>query len=560
MKKEIILLGILFLSLQLIGLTSAQFSEERMSAVLGGIGSRVNEFVLLLFCLIWYVLAALTSLIIAWNGLRYISSENFEERNSAKEKIAQAIVGLIIVLLVCPFINYLVGGTPVREFSCACLPKAATTTTTTTLPVTTTTTSTTTTTTLAPTTTTTTSTTTTTTLPGGKVIFDPSWFSFLSYTDTELGVYWLDPLHKCNGRQYARNIAQWLDNGSKKILICTMGGAPLISTNDLVSFLESEGYDVDIGAVTLPEEFFSKYGQVWVLDTSISGHTGGASLDLDGLVSYVEHGGNLLISGEGCNAMPCCIYFANAVAQRFDVNFGHVTQTGFAVTCINLSFRSAHPLLNGVTYHSTSSTDALLSTSNPNVETIARVVDVATNVERPYIMVLDLSLPPANTTPSGLQADFECDSYSVELHSFPYHYIVCYSTSSGAISQRWSYTGCSWGGANLFAPSIRVGIVKTGTITVTLTVYDDPYRQGNSDTITKNITVTEGTPPSTSTTTTTLGPCMSATPPACVGQCPAGKICADYWGICRCKLGTTTTTTTTTTYLMETPLLELPVP
>lgn len=117
-KHRVLTVALLFLVVSV----SAQFSEKRIEAFLGGIKDRVNEYILSLFCLIWYLIAALAALLILWSGIKYLTSEDFEGRNKAKNRLIQVIVGLIVVLIACPLINFLVKGTQVEEFSCVCLP------------------------------------------------------------------------------------------------------------------------------------------------------------------------------------------------------------------------------------------------------------------------------------------------------------------------------------------------------------------------------------------------------------------------------------------------------
>lgn len=129
-KTKIILSTIVFFIL--LNLVSAQSLEDRVRQVLSALKDRINEVVSLFFCLIWWIIAAFAALLIVWNAVRYISSsEDFETRIIARKRIVQTIVGLIIVLIACPLVNFLIKGTQVSEFKCECIQSNVTTTTTT---------------------------------------------------------------------------------------------------------------------------------------------------------------------------------------------------------------------------------------------------------------------------------------------------------------------------------------------------------------------------------------------------------------------------------------------
>ena len=87
---------------------------------------------------IWFIVGCLASLLLIMAGIRYITSEEPRKREEAKSRIIQVIVGLIIILITVPFVNYLIKGTDIMRFECDNLIITTTTTipgtTTTTLP------------------------------------------------------------------------------------------------------------------------------------------------------------------------------------------------------------------------------------------------------------------------------------------------------------------------------------------------------------------------------------------------------------------------------------------
>ncbi|MEA3254710.1 MAG: pilin [Candidatus Altiarchaeota archaeon] len=105
---------------------------------------RINKVVCDLLTIIWYIAGGITALIIIFAGMKYMASDDPQEINKAKSMVAYAVVGLILVIIACPLVNYLVVNTNVTPFedSCRCLignpPRPTTTTvpgaTTTTVP------------------------------------------------------------------------------------------------------------------------------------------------------------------------------------------------------------------------------------------------------------------------------------------------------------------------------------------------------------------------------------------------------------------------------------------
>ena len=123
---------------------------------------RVNEVICLLLNVIWWIIGLLATLALIVYGMEYMATEDVEKRNEIKSRIVHVVIGLVVVIVAMPFVNYLIENTEIVPFECdentstTTTPTSTTITSTTTTPTSTTITSTTT------TTSTTTSTTTTT--------------------------------------------------------------------------------------------------------------------------------------------------------------------------------------------------------------------------------------------------------------------------------------------------------------------------------------------------------------------------------------------------------------
>ena len=94
----------------------------------------INYMVCTLLTIIWYIAAAITALVIIFAGMKYVTSDDPREVNKAKDMVAYAITGLILVIIACPLVDYLIENTDITPFeeSCQCpgLPAPHTTTTT----------------------------------------------------------------------------------------------------------------------------------------------------------------------------------------------------------------------------------------------------------------------------------------------------------------------------------------------------------------------------------------------------------------------------------------------
>ena len=111
-----------------------------MNAVAQGIDpgkaitDRLNDVLCKIFLIIIYVTAAATSLVIILAGLKYMTSDDPADTSEAKKRITYAFVGLLIVVVACPTIDYIIAKTDLTPFgkSCKCFPGGAGGTTTTT--------------------------------------------------------------------------------------------------------------------------------------------------------------------------------------------------------------------------------------------------------------------------------------------------------------------------------------------------------------------------------------------------------------------------------------------
>ncbi|MEA3254743.1 MAG: pilin [Candidatus Altiarchaeota archaeon] len=337
-----------------------------------------DNFVCGVFCIIWFVIAAVAALMIVYSGIKYLTSESGLERDKIKTRLKYAVAGLIIVIIAVPAANYLTSDM-IAPFNCDCVSRAIPTTTT----------STTSTTTIHIITTTTT--TSTTSIPfGGGVVFDSSWFRFITAVDSP------GPMD-CDNSRYAVNIAGWLDDGSKTILLYGSGEDPIPKFDDLKNILIDAGYNVDTmerSGSDITEDLLMNYGQVWFLDRAYTIITPLTPSEIAAVTNYHGNEGNILLSGEDCG-YPCYADMVNAISREaFDVTMGSSLDTSSLIDadwCVTPSFIH-HPLGNGVSKLSSSTTDILLTSNNPNVEAIATLGGTD------YIMVLDKVTASTTTT------------------------------------------------------------------------------------------------------------------------------------------------------------------
>ncbi|MBN2251264.1 MAG: TrbC/VirB2 family protein [Candidatus Altiarchaeota archaeon] len=80
------------------------------------ITTRVNEVLCTVINVILYVSAGLTSLVLILSGVKYMTAEYPQETCGAKRRIVYAILGLIVIILACPVIDYVVANTRISPF------------------------------------------------------------------------------------------------------------------------------------------------------------------------------------------------------------------------------------------------------------------------------------------------------------------------------------------------------------------------------------------------------------------------------------------------------------
>lgn len=96
-----------------------------VSAQLEGeiLGAKWSWVICNILCLIFFISAAILSIVIAFAGIKLMSSESSEQKNEAKKRITYGIIGLCVVITSMALVNYLLEGinTEVREFNCSCV-------------------------------------------------------------------------------------------------------------------------------------------------------------------------------------------------------------------------------------------------------------------------------------------------------------------------------------------------------------------------------------------------------------------------------------------------------
>ena len=119
MKEKTIILILLIL----LAATEAKGPEE--------VKAEWNQVICIVLRLIQFVAAGIAALVIILGGVKFMTSENLEERSGAKKMLIQAVSGLIILIIAVQLVNYLVTGSGVERFSLSACDYAPTTTTTT---------------------------------------------------------------------------------------------------------------------------------------------------------------------------------------------------------------------------------------------------------------------------------------------------------------------------------------------------------------------------------------------------------------------------------------------
>lgn len=105
----LIILGLILLT----PLTSADAIEE--------IKEKVVELGCYILELLFYISSALAALFILLGGVKYVTSEAPEDRCAARNNVGYAIIGLLIIMIACPLVDYFIQGTEVmtlKERNC----------------------------------------------------------------------------------------------------------------------------------------------------------------------------------------------------------------------------------------------------------------------------------------------------------------------------------------------------------------------------------------------------------------------------------------------------------
>lgn len=88
------------------------------------ISQHINYWILVLYCILMFIIGGVCALVIALSGVKLLTTENLQERKTAKKRFKYALVALVFILIACPLVNYLVHGFAVEEFACECPPPA----------------------------------------------------------------------------------------------------------------------------------------------------------------------------------------------------------------------------------------------------------------------------------------------------------------------------------------------------------------------------------------------------------------------------------------------------
>jgi hypothetical protein len=122
MKKD---LAVLLLTVSLVCLGAAAWANFSLNNTISNdplkdIMQRINDVVCLFFTAITYLASSIAALIIIYAGMKYMLSGDGDTASNAKNMIIYAVVGLVLVVLACPIVDYLVIGTKIVPFEKTC--------------------------------------------------------------------------------------------------------------------------------------------------------------------------------------------------------------------------------------------------------------------------------------------------------------------------------------------------------------------------------------------------------------------------------------------------------
>ena len=122
MKKDF---AVLLLAVSLACLAAAAWANFSLDNTisndpLNDILQRINDVVCIFFTAITYIASSIAALIIIYAGMKYMLSSDADTASNAKNMIIYAVVGLVLVVLACPIVDYLVIGTKIVPFEKTC--------------------------------------------------------------------------------------------------------------------------------------------------------------------------------------------------------------------------------------------------------------------------------------------------------------------------------------------------------------------------------------------------------------------------------------------------------
>ncbi len=168
---------------------------------------------------------------------------------------------------------------------------------------------------------------------------------------------------------------------ASSMLVYTSGGGGS-EVSALKDLLKNAGYPAEVldRSTPLTKEMLSSYGQVWLIQTAQSSPL--TQDEVNALKDYHNNGGNLLLSGGGASGSPgSYVDMVGDIAKIFGVTYESPSSTGTA-GCSNLNTQ-VHSVTNSVGRLSSTGSDAMISSTNPEVKIVASLVS------SPFVMILD---------------------------------------------------------------------------------------------------------------------------------------------------------------------------
>ncbi len=122
MKKD---LTVLLLAASIVCLTITAWADLSLNNSisndpLNDIMQRINGVACIFFTVITYLASSIAALVIVYAGLKYMSSGGGDTASNAKNMIIYAVIGLALVILACPIVDYLIIDTKIVPFEKTC--------------------------------------------------------------------------------------------------------------------------------------------------------------------------------------------------------------------------------------------------------------------------------------------------------------------------------------------------------------------------------------------------------------------------------------------------------